>query len=84
MTRRASILHRKPRTRRERLLARFHGVREDAHQRWRRLHHRQEHRADHARVQKLFLQLSHTARAPDDLGVEKSRTRRLRLRHSKR
>ena len=78
MTRSVSILHRKPRGRRERMLARFRGVRDDAHRRWRRLRHRQAHRADHARVQRLFLQLSHTARAADEPVVEKSHNRRLR------
>ena len=81
MTRHASILHRKPRTRRGRVLARFHGVRNDANRRWRRLRHRHERSADHAKVQKLFLQLSHTARPPADPGVQKSRSRHLRQRH---
>ncbi len=84
MTHRFSILHRKPRTRRDRMLARFHGVRADAHRRWRRLRHRQEHRAHHARVQELFLQLSDTAREPNRPRAGTSPNKRLHLRHAKR
>jgi len=84
MTHRFSIVHRKPRTWRERTLARFHRLRADAHRRWRRLRHRFEHRADHARVQKLFLQLSDTARSPDDLRAGTSAHKHLHLRHPKR
>jgi len=81
--RRASILHRKPRTRRERMLARFHAVRDDARRRWERMRHQQQCRTEHARVQKLFLQLGHKPAPRADLIVERARHVRPHLRHPK-
>lgn len=81
MTRRASILHRKPRTRRERMLSRLHAVRDDLRRRWQRLRHQQRRRTDHARMQKLFLQLGHKAHPRTDLVVERTRHTRPHLRH---
>jgi hypothetical protein len=83
---RASILHRKPRTRRERMLARFHAVRDDVGRRWQRLRHEQRRRTDHARAQKLFLQLGHKPHPRADLVVERARHARHarpHLRHPK-
>lgn len=83
MTRHVSILHRKPRTRRERLVARLHAVRSDARLGWRRLLHRRQRRAHHARLQQLFLQLGH--RHPQAApAVEPTRRARPHLRHPNR
>ncbi len=81
MTRRSPILHRKPRTRRERLLARFHAVRDDARRLVQRLRGRLPHRTEHARAQKLFLQLGHKPHLRADLVVERTRRARPHLRH---
>jgi hypothetical protein len=78
---RVPIPHRKPRTLRERTQTRFHAVRHDVGRRWQRLRHRQKHRAAHARMQKLFLQLQHRPHPHADVVAE--RARRPHLRHTK-
>jgi hypothetical protein len=78
---RIPIPHRKPRTLRERTQARFHAVRHDVDRRWQRLRHRRKHRAAHARMQKLFLQLQHRPHPQVDGVVE--RPHRPHLRHTK-
>lgn len=79
---RVHIPHRKPRTLRGRLLARYHAVREDVSRRRQRLRHKRRHRAAHARMQKLFLQLQHRPHPHAGLVVE--RTRHPHPRHAKR
>ena len=54
-----SILRRKPRTRRERMLVRFHATREGVGRRWSRLHARRHARNAQRRAQELFLHLGH-------------------------
>lgn len=83
MTRRSLIPHRKPRTRRERMLARFHAVRDDARRRWQRLRGQLRRRTEHARAQKLFLQLGHKPHLRADLVLERTRHARPHLRHPK-
>ena len=58
-----SILHRKPRTRRERMLIRFHTAREGVGRRWRRLHARRHARNAQRQAQELFLHLGHRLHA---------------------
>ena len=69
MTRLATLLHRKPRTRRERLLLRLQPVRDAARTRWDHVRRYRRRRADRARVEALFLQLGrkphHHADRPD-------------------
>ncbi len=83
MTRRSLIPHRKPRTRRERLLARFHAVRGDARRLVRRQRGRLRHRTEHARTQKLFLHLGHKPQLRAGLVVGRTRRARPHLRHPK-
>ena len=84
MTRRSLISHRKPRTWRERLLARFHAVRDDARRVVQRQRGRLRRRTEHARAQKLFLQLGHKPQLRAGPAVERTRSARPHLRHPKR
>lgn len=59
MTRHVSILRRKPRTRRERMLVRFHAAREGVSRKWARLHSHRRRRAAQRRARELFLHLGH-------------------------
>ncbi len=83
MTRLASILRRRPRTRRERLVARLQAVRSDARLGWERLRRRRQRRTHHTRLQKLFLQLGlgHPQAAP---AMEPTRRARPHVRHTNR
>ena len=68
----------KPRTLRGRTPARFHVARDDVRRRWQRLRQRRKHRAAHARMQKLFLQLQHRPHPHADLVAERAPHPRLR------
>lgn len=75
---RVPIPHRKPRTLRGRMLARFDAVRHDVGRRWRRLRQRRRHRTAHVRMQKLFLQLQHRPHVHADLVAERAHQPHLR------
>jgi len=59
VSRHVSILHRKPRTRRERMRSRLHSAQKGLSDRFARLHARRRTRAAQHRVQELFLHLGH-------------------------
>lgn len=61
MPRRFSFLHRKPRSRRDRMLIRLHAARDGASRRWARLQSNRRTRATRRRAQELFLHLGHRA-----------------------
>ena len=73
-----SILHRKPRTRRERMLLRFHATREGIGRRWTRLHSRRRARNAQRQAQELFLHLSQRLHPEPVVPVRRGR---LHVRH---
>jgi len=73
-----SILHRKPRTRRERMLIRFHTAREGVGRRWGRLHARRHARNAQRQAQELFLHLGHRLHPEPAVPVRRGR---LHVRH---
>jgi hypothetical protein len=75
---RVPIPHRKPRTLREQAQARLHAVRHDVGRRWQRLRSRRRHRAAHARMQRVFLELRHRPHPHADNVVERARRPHLR------
>lgn len=84
MTRLVTFLHRKPRTRRERLLLQLQSVRDGARERWERLRHYRRRRADCARAEALFVQLGRKPHPRADRLVERARHTRLHLQHPRR
>jgi hypothetical protein len=83
VTRRLRILHRKPRTRRDRMAVRLQAVRDDAGRRWKRLRHPRRRDAALLRTQELLAQLTealHTEAEPSP----RTRPGRLHLRHTPR
>ena len=79
--RHASILHRKPRTRRDRALVRLHAIRESGRRRWDRLRRNRRLRAAHARAEDVFVQLGHSLRPESHEPVTPARHRWPRVRH---
>ncbi len=81
MARHAVILRRKPRTRRDRVIARLHAAREGADRRWERLRHRRSHRVAQRRAQELFLLLGHRLHPEAADAVVPARRGRLHIRY---
>jgi len=73
-----SILHRRPRTRRERMLIRFHAAREGVSRRWARLHARRHARDAQRQAQELFLHLGQRLHPEPAVPVRRGR---LHVRH---
>ena len=76
----ATILRRRPRTRRDRALAQVHAVRQDAESRWKRFRHARHHRAVQRRARDLFTELG---QALDEFSEPAARTHHKRL-HARR
>ncbi len=73
-----SITHRRPRTRRERMLIRFHAAREGIGRRWARLRSRRRARNAQRQAQELFLHLSQRLHPAPAVPVRRGR---LHVRH---
>ncbi len=73
-----SLLHRTPRTRRERMLIRFHAAREGVDRRWARLHARRRARKARRQAQELFLHLGQRLHPEPVVRVRRGR---LHVRH---
>ena len=84
MTRLVTFLHRRPRTRRERLLLRLQSAPDGARKRWEVFRHHRRHRAAHARVEALLLQLGRNPDHSSARPVGLARHRRLHLQHPRR
>jgi hypothetical protein len=80
VVRHVSILRRKPRTRRDRMLVRLHAVREGANRRWGRHRRHRRRRAAQLRVQELFLQLEQRLHPEPHEPVARARHRRPQIR----
>ena len=77
----ATILHRKPRTRRDRALAQLRAAPHGAERRWKRFRHDRQRRALERRAQNLFTQLGQTLEEFANEPATPRRHLRLRLRH---
>ena len=84
MTRLMTFLHRRPRSRRERLLLRLQSVPDGARKRWKGFRHHRRRLAARARAEELFLQLGRKPHPRADRPVERARHTRLHLQHPRR
>ena len=83
MTRRVRILHRKPRSRRDRVVVRLRVVRDDAGRAWRRLGRSRRRDSALLRAQELFVQLAEKVHLEPEPSA-RARPGRLHVRHHRR
>ena len=79
--RRTSILHRKPRSRRDRVLFRLDAALESGRRRWHRLRSNRRLRAAHARAEHMFVELGKGLGHQDRRVVTPAGRRHPHLRH---